>query len=109
MRDNYLFAPVTAPNGDNTLVPALAGHRIRVIACALAHGTTATEVRFESGAGGAALTGSMVFAPGVALVLPFTAVGWFQTATGALLNLEVAGATVAVTGCVVYEYIPDEA
>lgn len=34
-------------------------------------------------------------------VLPFNPVGWFQTATNTLLNLELSGA-ISVDGCVVY-------
>jgi len=86
--------------GDNTLVAAVTGRKIRVLACALVAGGAVT-VRFESGAGGTALTGQMSLAANGVLTLPYNQAGWFETAAGALLNLELSGA-VSVDGALVY-------
>ena len=93
-----------ASSGDNTLVAAVTGAKVKVVAVVLVAASD-VNVRFESGAGGTALTGvmSLLAAGDNALVLPFAPPGyhWFETAAGALLNLELSGA-VQVSGCVVY-------
>src|SRR5688572_28853061 len=90
-----------AGSGDNTLVSAVTGKRIRVLACFAVMTGTAVTIRFESGAGGTALTGQMTPSQGGGFVLPYNPVGWFETAAGALLNLELGGAQ-SVDGCLVY-------
>jgi hypothetical protein len=87
--------------GDNTLVAAVAGRQIRVLGFALVATGGANTVRFESGAGGTALTGQMDLGADGQLVPGFSPTGWFQTAAGALLNLELSAAT-AVAGWLVY-------
>lgn len=90
---------VTA-NGNNTLVAAVANRKIRVLAIMLiAAGTV--NVRFESGAGGAGLTGQMQLTAQVGFVLPFSPVGWFETFPSQLLNLELSD-TISIDGCLVY-------
>lgn len=81
-----------AGNGDNTLVAAVAGKKIRVLQCFLIMTGTAVTIRFESAAGGTALTGQMQPTQGGGFVLPFSPVGWFETLEGQLLNLELSGA-----------------
>lgn len=81
-----------ATSGDNTLVAAVTGKKIRVHQLALI-GSAAVTVRFESGASGTALTGQMQFAANGGFVLPFSPMGWFETASDALLNMELNGAT----------------
>jgi hypothetical protein len=89
-----------ASSGDNTLVAAVTGKKIRVVqAVLLAAG--AVTVRFESGAGGTALTGAMSNADTTGIVLPLSPAGWFETAAGALLNLELS-AGVSVAGVLAY-------
>jgi hypothetical protein len=61
-------------------------------------------VRFESGAGGTALTGQMILAANGGFVLPFSPIGWFETAANTLLNLELAGAT-TVDGNLMYTVV----
>lgn len=96
------FAAVdAATSGDNTLVAAVAGKKIRVLAAVLVMTGTAVTIRFESGAGGAALTGQMTPSQGNVITLPFNPAGWFETAAGSLLNLELGGAQ-SVDGCLVY-------
>lgn len=90
-----------ATSGDNTLVAAVTGKKIRVLAVFAVMTGTAITIRFESGAGGTALTGQMQPSQGGGFVLPFNPVGWFETAAGELLNLELGGAQ-SVDGCLVY-------
>jgi hypothetical protein len=81
-----------ATSGDNTLVAAVTGKKIRVLACLITMTGTAVTIRFESGAGGTALTGQMTPAQGQSFVLPYNPHGWCETAAGSLLNLELGGA-----------------
>ena len=89
-----------ATSGDNTLVAAVVGKKIRVLACFLV-AAGAVTARFESGAGGTAKTGQMNLAANGGFVLPYNPVGWFETASNTLLNLELSGA-VSVDGSLVY-------
>lgn len=87
-------------NGDNTIIAAVAGKKIRVLDIVIiAAGTT--TVRFESGAGGTALTGQMSLVAQSGLAPGFCPVGHFETAAGSLLNLELSAA-VFVDGWIVY-------
>ena len=90
-----------ASSGDNTIVSAVSGKKIRVIAGHLTMTGTAVTIRFESGAGGTALTGQMTPLQGTSISLPFCPVGHFETAAGSLLNLELGGAQ-SVDGWLVY-------
>lgn len=87
-------------SGDNTLLAAVTGKRIRVLAVNIIC-TTAGDVRFESGASGTALTGQYPVAANGGFVLPYSPVGWFQTASATLLNLELSG-TLDCNGSFVY-------
>jgi hypothetical protein len=90
-----------ASSGDNTLVSAAgAGVKIRVLSLFLI-GAGDVNVRFESGAGGTALTGQMNLTTNSGFCLPFNPGGWFETADNTLLNLELSGA-VSVDGCLSY-------
>ncbi len=95
------FAKIdAATSGDNTLVSAVNPKKLRVVAAFLVAGGT-VDVRFESGASGTALTGQMSLVANAGFVLPFNPVGWFETASNTLLNLELSGA-VSVDGCLTY-------
>lgn len=89
-----------ASSGDNTLVAAVTGKKIRVISCMLISAGTVTT-RFESGTGGTALTGQMNLIANTGYVLPYNPDGWFETASAALLNLELSAA-ISVDGCLTY-------
>lgn len=89
-----------ATSGDNTLVSAVVGAKVRVLACFMV-AAGAVNARFESGAAGTALTGQMNLTTNSGFVLPFNPVGWFETAANTLLNLELSGA-VSVDGSLVY-------
>ena len=59
------------------------------------------NVRFESGASGTALSGQMPLIANTGFVLPFNPVGWFETASATLLNLELSAA-IGVHGSLTY-------
>lgn len=90
----------TAALGDTTIVSAVSGRKIRVIAMFVVAGGTVT-VRFESGTGGTALTGQMSLAVNTGFALPYNPAGWFETDPTTLLNLELSAA-VTVDGSLVY-------
>ena len=89
-----------ASSGDNTILAAVASKKIRVLSVFLVAAGT-TTVRFESGAWGTALTGQMNLVANTGFVLPFNPIGWFETASNTLLNLELSAA-VSVDGCLTY-------
>lgn len=89
-----------ASSGNNTLLAAVTDKKIRVLSLLLvAAGTVAA--RFESAADGTALSGQMNLVANSGFTLPFNPVGWFETGSNALLNLELGGA-VSVDGCLTY-------
>lgn len=90
----------TASSGDTTIVAAVTSKKIRVLSCFLV-AAGAVNVRFESGAGGTALTGQMNLTTNSGFVLPYNPAGWFETGSGSLLNLELSGA-VSVDGSLSY-------
>lgn len=92
-----------ASSGDNELVAAVAGKKIRVYNIVLVSAGSMT-VRFESGAGGTALTGQMNVVAGSGFAPGFDPMGHFETAAGAALNLELSAATSA-DGWLTYELI----
>jgi hypothetical protein len=91
----------TAASPDTTLVAAVTAKRIRVTSMFLVTSGGANTIRFESGTGGTALTGQVGMATTSVLVLPYNEHGWFETAAGALLNLELSAAT-SVDGSLSY-------
>jgi hypothetical protein len=93
-----------ATSGDNTIVAAVNPKKIRVLSLFLV-ASAAVTARFESGAGGTALTGQMQLAANGGFVLPFNPLGWFETASNTLLNLELSGA-ISVDGGLNYVEVP---
>jgi len=90
-----------ATAGDNTLVAAVTARKIRVLSLFVVASGGANTLRFESGAGGAALSGQMSLAANGVLALPHNPAGWFETLAAALLNLELSAAT-SVDGALTY-------
>ncbi len=92
-----------AASPDNTIIAAVATQRVRVVGIHMV-AAAAVVARFESAAGGTALTGAMSMIVGV----PFTAynpLGLFeQDVINELLNLELSGA-VQVSGWLTYHLI----
>lgn len=103
------WAVISASSTDNTIVAAVADKKIRVHQVAL-QATASCAIRFESGTGGTALTGVMPIVAGEitallsgsngAFLLPYSPVGWFETAVNTLLNLELS--TSSVFGVLAY-------
>lgn len=89
-----------ASSGNNTLVAATAGHRIRVLSYTLV-ATSAVNAKFQSAASGTDITGLMTMATGVPISPAFQREGHFETVTGELLNLNLSGA-VQVSGHLTY-------
>jgi hypothetical protein len=97
------FAVISgATSGDNTLVAAVTGKKIRVISL-VAIPTATVAFRLESGAGGTALTGVAQLTT-VGIVLPHNPSGWLETAAATLLNMEL-GAGTQVSGCLTYQEV----
>ncbi len=90
--------------GDNTLVAAVTGKKIRVLSAALVASGGANTVRFESDADGTALSGLMDLGADGQLVLQLNGFGWLETVAGELLNLELSAATL-VAGVLVYQEV----
>ena len=90
-----------ASSGDNTLVAAVSGKKIRVLALFITMTGTLVTIRCEDGADGTALTGQMGPTAGQTIVLPFNPVGWFETSAATLLNMELSGAQ-SVDGALTY-------
>lgn len=103
-----LRAVVNASAADNTLVAAVTGKRIRVLAFKASLTGTAPTARFESGTGGTALTGAFIPNTGLMLELEHNPFGWCETAAGALLNLELGGTTPVAQGVLLYALVDDD-
>lgn len=95
------FAKIAASgSGNNTIVPAVNPKKIRVLALSLsANGTV--NAKFQDGAGGTDLTGLTYMVVNSGIVLPFNPVGWFETSSNTLLNLNLSAA-IAVGGSLTY-------
>lgn len=89
--------------GNNTLVAAVTGKKIRVLAFAMVSGGIVTAT-FQTAAGGTALTGAIPMAANTQVTAPYSPDGHFETAASALLNLSLGGA-VQVSGWLVYQEI----
>jgi hypothetical protein len=89
-----------ATSGNNTIIAAVSGKKIRVLSYTIV-AAGAVNARFESGAGGTALTGQMTLAAAGDSVTAHCPQGLFETAASALLNLELSGA-VSVDGHITY-------
>jgi len=87
----FAVISATTDNGNNTIVSAVADKKIRVLACVLVSDADDTDIRWESGAGGTALSGRVPLKESTGYVLPFNPVGWHETAVNTLLNLEITG------------------
>lgn len=102
------FATISASSTNNTIVAAVPGKKIRVMQLNMTASADAI-IKFQSGTGGADLTGPMNFyANALGLIsasvaictLPYSPLGWFETSAGVLLNLNRTAGTVA--GMLVY-------
>jgi hypothetical protein len=98
------FAKIAASSsGDNTLVAAVPNKKIRVLLYnMIANGTV--NGKFQSGASGTDLTGLKYMVVNTGISAPYSPVGIFETAAGAILNLNLS-AGVAVGGELVYQEV----
>lgn len=98
------FAKIdTASSGDNTIVAAVAGYRIRVLSYVFGVGNT-QQVKWKSGAS-TDLTGPMPFAQYGGVTVPVSQFGQVQTAPGEALVLNLGNA-VQVSGHLTYVEVP---
>jgi hypothetical protein len=79
-----------AASGDNAIVAAVAGGRIRVLAVTVI-ATLANNVKFRSAT--TDISATMPLGANGGFVLPFNEHGWFQTNVGEALNLNMTVAT----------------
>lgn len=96
-----------ASSGDNTLVAAVTGSKIRVHNLVLVASGTTTVI-FQSGAGGTGLTGDMALVANTGFAPGFDPTGHFETAVSTLLNLRLSAA-VSVDGWLTYSLVPASA
>lgn len=96
------YAKISASSsGNNTVVAAVTSKKIRVLGWNLV-GNGAVNAKWQDGASGTDLTGLYyVAAAGGGISVPFNPVGWFETSSNTLLNLNLSGA-VAVGGSLCY-------
>lgn len=90
-------------SGNNTLVAAVAGKRIRVIALAV-QALSAVTFRLEDGAGGDEITGLISLDAKTPFYLHPSEAGWGDTTAATLLNMEL-GSGVQVSGALVYQEV----
>ena len=95
--------PIDTAATDTTLKTAVSGKRILVTSLFLVSAGSVL-VRFESGAGGTALTGQMSLIANTGFALNYNEYGWFVTAKSELLNLELS-AGVSVDGSFSYREV----
>ena len=98
-------AIAAATSGANTLLAAVSGKRIRVLALMIVAGA-AGNIYFTSAAAGAVIFGGSTnkinLPANGGFVLPFNPAGWFETVADELLNLN-ASSTGPFSGGLVYQ------
>lgn len=103
--DDYKYAVIDdATSGNNTIVAAVGSRKIRVLSAFMISAGT-VNARFESAAGGTAMSGQMNLIANSGFVLPFNPAGWFETGVNVLLNLELSAA-ISVDGSITYIEVP---
>lgn len=103
----YAFGNVAQNKTDESLIAAVTGKKIRVLAIVARTGATTTTATFNSKGSGAGTAISALFANAVnnGILLPFNPYGWFQTNSGEALTV-TTGATGSATGIqVVYTLV----
>ena len=86
---------------DGALVAGVAGQRIRILA--LVATAAANQTSFTDGAG-ATLIPEVTCTKANPFILPFSEVGWGDTAVGQSLNIAITGSD-SNSGTVVYAYV----
>ena len=100
------FAAVSAASsGNNTLISAVVGKKVRVLAMNLVGAAAQVNTYITDGAGGSAIwagsTNKASLAQYGGFVLPYNPVGWFETSSNTALVLNLSGAT-AIGGSITY-------
>ena len=88
---NYLdfrTAPFDGGSGDIEVVAAVAGLKINVHAYIITQAAANSLFRWEDGAAGTALTGSIETSIDSPIVIPFSEIPWFSTSVNTALSLE---------------------
>jgi hypothetical protein len=95
------FATIAAStSGNNQIVAAVTSKKIRVLAAQLISNGT-VNAKWQSGSSGTDLTGLAYLVANAGYVLPFNPCGWFESASGVLLNLNLSAA-INVGGSILY-------
>ena len=94
-----------ATSGQNEVVAAVAGNKIRFLAGHITMTGTSTTIQFQNGIAGTPLTGAMQPLQGHTIPWPFNPAGWFETTTGQPLQIAL-GAAQSIDGSCVYALIP---
>lgn len=89
-------------NGNNTVIAATPSASIVVYGLEISTSGIVTAT-FQSNAGGTALAGPHYLNAYQQLILPYSPVGWFQTSTSHLLNLNLVGSSPSVGGFILYQ------
>ena len=89
----YKAVATSSSGGDKEIVAAVTGKKIRVLSFAFVV-SGATDLRFESSAGGAELTGVMSYAANSGIETHYNPIGHFETVAGQSLSLEQSAAVV---------------
>jgi hypothetical protein len=92
-----------ASSGDNAVVAAVASNKIRVLAAKVGNSAGAVNVKFRSATTDIDALSNLN--TNIGYVLPFNQHGWFQTAAGEALNLNLS-ANIACGVTVVYCLVP---
>ena len=92
-----------AAAADREAVAAVSGKKIAVHGYVVMTDATGGTFRWESAAGGTALSGVFILPAGGKLILPFSEVAWFTTAAGAALSMEVGAG--AIDGHLIYSEV----
>ena len=82
-----------ASSGANTLVAAVAGRKIRVLAYSI-NGASAVNAKFQSSTTSDLTKLHYMANSQGPYVFPYNPHGWFETVAGELLNLDLSGAVV---------------
>jgi Flp pilus assembly protein CpaB len=96
---------LAAATGDQSIVAALSGKKIRVHAVFANNAGTLGTLLFESGTATSISPTFDVVADGGGFVLPFNDVGWFETAAGAALTATTATGNSTTGVLVVYSVV----
>ena len=89
---NIKYASVNASSSGNTQLVAApgAGQKIRIMSMVVVCGVAATSMKLQSGT--TDITALFAFAANGGMVLNENRYGWFQTAAGEALNVNLSGA-----------------